>query len=109
MTRGREVTFFPSSLLLRRYCPNCKTDTSEVIGAGESARLTKKKASMASKRSSNGRNWGRGMAVAGLSEHCTIVPPNHFGAIPGVPVGSMWLYRNQVKCGLASFLAHYSL
>jgi hypothetical protein len=79
-----------------RYCPSCKTDTSEVIGAGESMRLTKKKAKMVSKKNSGGRDWGNGMATVGLSSKCTLVPLNHFGPIPVVPVGSMWAYRNQV-------------
>ena len=44
-----------------RYCSECKTDTSEVIGAGEKMRLTKKKANMVSKRNEtgNGRDWGK--------------------------------------------------
>jgi E3 ubiquitin-protein ligase UHRF1 len=33
------------------------------------------------------------MACVGRSKICTIVPSNHFGAIPGVPVGTMWKYR----------------
>lgn len=28
---------------------------------------------------------------------CTIVPSNHFGPIPGVPVGSLWKFRVQVS------------
>ncbi len=39
----------------------------------------------------------QGMATAGRTKACTIVPPNHFGPIPGVPVGSLWRYRLQVS------------
>ncbi len=60
-------------------------------------RLTKKKAKMVSKKRSSERDWGKGMACAGLTKHCTIVPHNHFGTIPGIPVGSMWWYRKQVR------------
>ena len=33
-----------------------------------------------------------GMSTQGTKK-CTIVPPNHFGPIPGVPVGTSWLFR----------------
>ena len=38
----------------------------------------------------NGVLWG-------APKVCTIVPPNHFGSIPGVEVGSMWKFRVQVS------------
>ena len=80
-----------------RYCPSCRTDPSEVIRAGEGMRLTKKKAKMVSKIGTCSRDWGKGMATVGCSKRCTIVPSNHFGPIPGVPVGTMWKYRFQVS------------
>jgi E3 ubiquitin-protein ligase UHRF1 len=79
------------------YCPDCKTDAGEVIQAGEKMRLTKKKANMQSKKSSCQRDWGKGMACVGRTKQCTIVPSNHFGPIPGVPVGTMWKFRVQVS------------
>ena len=42
-----------------RYCPECKTDTNEVILAGEKMRITKKKANMVSRKSGSGRDWGK--------------------------------------------------
>ncbi|KAG1659086.1 E3 ubiquitin-protein ligase UHRF1 [Nymphon striatum] len=42
------------------------------------------------------RDWGRGMATAGRTKRCTIVPENHFGPIPGIEVGSCWKFRMQV-------------
>ena len=61
-------------------------------------RLTKKKGKMVSnKKGGCKRDWGAGMACAGLSKRCTIVPENHFGPIPGVPVGSLWKKRLQVS------------
>ena len=36
------------------------------------------------------------MACVGRTKVCSIVPPNHFGPIPGVPVGSAWKFRVQV-------------
>ena len=38
----------------------------------------------------------QGMACVGRTKVCSIVPPNHFGPIPGVPVGSAWKFRVQV-------------
>jgi hypothetical protein len=51
--------FYLISLPMRRYCPACKTDSSEVIGAGEKMRLTKKKANMMSKKNTCERDWGK--------------------------------------------------
>ncbi|XP_019849105.1 PREDICTED: E3 ubiquitin-protein ligase UHRF1 [Amphimedon queenslandica] len=79
------------------YCSECKTDTSEVIGAGEKMRLTKKKANMISKKGNTTRDWGKGMACVGRTKVCTIVPSNHFGPIPGIPVGTLWKFRVQVS------------
>ncbi len=60
-------------------------------------RLSKKKANMMSKKGSCNRDWGKGMACVGRTKVCTIVPSNHFGPIPGVPVGSLWKFRVQVS------------
>ncbi|CAH6779450.1 E3 ubiquitin-protein ligase UHRF1 isoform X1 [Phodopus roborovskii] len=79
------------------YCPSCRTDSSEVVQAGEKLKQSKKKAKMASATSSSRRDWGKGMACVGRTKECTIVPANHFGPIPGVPVGTMWRFRVQVS------------
>lgn len=79
------------------YCPSCRTDSSEVVQAGEKLKQSKKKAKMASATSSSRRDWGKGMACVGRTRECTIVPANHFGPIPGVPVGTMWRFRVQVS------------
>ncbi|KAM3927809.1 E3 ubiquitin-protein ligase UHRF1 [Leptodactylus fuscus] len=79
------------------YCPDCRNDTSEVVLAGEKLKESKKKAKMASASSSSQRDWGKGMACVGRSRECTIVPSNHYGPIPGVPVGTMWKFRVQVS------------
>ncbi|XP_073438120.1 E3 ubiquitin-protein ligase UHRF1-like [Dendrobates tinctorius] len=79
------------------YCPDCRNDTSEVVLAGEKLKESKKKAKMASASSSSQRDWGKGMACVGRSRECTIVPSNHYGKIPGVPVGTMWKFRVQVS------------
>ncbi|XP_076009168.1 E3 ubiquitin-protein ligase UHRF1 [Genypterus blacodes] len=79
------------------YCPGCRNDASEVVLAGEKLKESKKKAKMASASSSSQRDWGKGMACVGRTKQCTIVPSNHHGPIPGVPVGSLWKYRVQVS------------
>ena len=60
-SNNNEMKPFYLSYFGDRYCSECKTDTSEVIGAGEKMRLTKKKANMVSKRNEtgNGRDWGK--------------------------------------------------
>ena len=42
-----------------RYCPSCKTDSSEVIAAGEKMRITKKKANIMFKKHECNRDWGK--------------------------------------------------
>lgn len=79
------------------YCPLCKNDGSAVIKAGEKLKESKKKSKMASANPKGNRDWGKGMACVGRTKVCTIVPPNHFGPIPGVPVGSCWKFRVQVR------------
>ncbi|XP_041430931.1 E3 ubiquitin-protein ligase UHRF1 isoform X2 [Xenopus laevis] len=79
------------------YCPDCRNDASEVVLAGEKLKESKKKARMASANSSSQRDWGKGMACVGRSRECTIVPSNHYGPIPGVPVGTLWKFRVQVS------------
>ncbi|XP_062967736.1 E3 ubiquitin-protein ligase UHRF1 [Cynocephalus volans] len=79
------------------YCPECRNDTSEVVLAGEKLKESKKKAKMASATSSSRRDWGKGMACVGRTKECTIVPSNHYGPIPGIPVGTMWRFRVQVS------------
>lgn len=37
------------------------------------------------------------MACVGRTKECTIVPSNHYGPIPGVPVGTTWKFRVQVR------------
>lgn len=39
------------------------------------------------------------MACVGRTKECTIVPSNHYGPIPGIPVGTMWRFRVQVPAG----------
>ncbi|XP_064476386.1 E3 ubiquitin-protein ligase UHRF1-like isoform X2 [Ornithodoros turicata] len=80
------------------FCPDCKNDDTEVVKAGERLKESKKKARMASSRSEGtSRDWGKGMACVGRTKECTLVPPNHFGAIPGVEVGTQWKFRVQVS------------
>lgn len=42
------------------------------------------------------------MACVGRTKECTIVPSNHYGPIPGVPVGTTWKFRVQVSWGYLS-------
>ncbi|XP_077201077.1 E3 ubiquitin-protein ligase UHRF2 isoform X1 [Paroedura picta] len=79
------------------YCPSCKNDSNEVVKAGEKLKQSKKKAKMPSACTDSQRDWGKGMACVGRTKECTIVPSNHYGPIPGVPVGTTWKFRVQVS------------
>ncbi|ESO96469.1 hypothetical protein LOTGIDRAFT_206317 [Lottia gigantea] len=79
------------------YCSDCKNDVTEVVRAGERLKQSKKKSKMASATSKSSRDWGKGMACVGRTTMCTIVPPNHFGPIPGIEVGMLWKFRVQVS------------
>lgn len=79
------------------YCPDCKNDENEIVKAGEKLKESKKKAKLQSKNPKSTRDWGKGMACVGRTRECTLVQPNHYGPIPGVEVGTSWLYRVQVS------------
>lgn len=79
-----------------RYCPSCKNDENEIVKAGENLKVSKKKTPEST--STSKRDWGKGMACVGRTKKCNIVPSNHFGPIPGVEVGTTWLFRVQVCC-----------
>ncbi|XP_017663615.1 PREDICTED: E3 ubiquitin-protein ligase UHRF2 isoform X3 [Lepidothrix coronata] len=83
--------------ILLGYCPSCKNDSNEVVKAGEKLKQSKKKAKMPSASTESQRDWGKGMACVGRTKECTIVPSNHYGPIPGVPVGTTWKFRVQVS------------
>uniref|UniRef100_A0A8C6SFK1 RING-type E3 ubiquitin transferase n=1 Tax=Neogobius melanostomus TaxID=47308 RepID=A0A8C6SFK1_9GOBI len=57
----------------------------------------KKRAKMPSANTESQRDWGKGMACVGRTKECTIVPPTHYGPVPGVPVGTTWKFRVQVS------------
>ncbi|XP_001945737.1 E3 ubiquitin-protein ligase UHRF1 isoform X1 [Acyrthosiphon pisum] len=77
------------------YCPSCKNDENEIVKAGEKLKVSKKKTPES--MSTSKRDWGKGMACVGRTKKCNIVPSNHFGPIPGVEVGTTWLFRVQVS------------
>ena len=77
------------------YCSDCKNDD-DIVKAGESLKESKKKSKMPSSNTDiKKRDWGKGMATVGCSKVCTKVSTNHFGAIPGIEVGTQWLFRMQ--------------
>ncbi|XP_043284364.1 E3 ubiquitin-protein ligase UHRF1-like [Venturia canescens] len=72
------------------YCAGCKRDENEIVEAGDK-KQTKK--TMQSSGKTKEKNWENGMTCLGREEECTIVPSNHRGAVPGVEVGTSWLFR----------------
>ncbi|XP_074029660.1 E3 ubiquitin-protein ligase UHRF1 [Leptinotarsa decemlineata] len=79
------------------YCPECKTDDSEIVKAGEKLKKSTKKAKMASNKGESSRDWGKGMACVGRTKECTLVSKDHYGPVPGVEVGTCWKFRLQVS------------
>lgn len=79
------------------FCPDCKHDPTEVVQPGEALKESRRKSKLPSMVGEGKRDWGRGMACVGRTRACTLVPPNHFGALPNVPVGSLWKFRVQVS------------
>ncbi|KAL6259769.1 hypothetical protein P5V15_009682 [Pogonomyrmex californicus] len=76
------------------YCPECKNDENEIVKAGDKLK-TKKKPIRDNKEYK--RNWGNGMACVKRQKVCYLVPENHCGPIPGVDVGTSWMFRMQVS------------
>eukprot|EP01117_Protostelium_nocturnum_P014066 TRINITY_DN5313_c0_g2_i4.p1 TRINITY_DN5313_c0_g2~~TRINITY_DN5313_c0_g2_i4.p1 ORF type:complete len:892 (-),score=275.71 TRINITY_DN5313_c0_g2_i4:9-2684(-) len=64
------------------YCPKCFKQ-----------KKVKKPAKKLAPSELTTKEWGKGMACAGRIEECSTVAINHFGKIPGVPVGSYFPYR----------------
>ncbi|XP_066159240.1 E3 ubiquitin-protein ligase UHRF1-like [Euwallacea fornicatus] len=75
------------------YCPSCKTDDSSIVKAGEKLKISKKRQNMPSNKTDSKRDWGRGMACAGLAKTNDKVSKSHVGSIPGVEVGFSWKFR----------------
>lgn len=63
------------------------------LQAGDKLKKTKKEPVRTSKK----QNWGGGMACVKRQKICYMVRENHCGQIPGVDVGTTWLFRIQVK------------
>lgn len=68
-------------------CPLCRNDGSHIVKAGEKLKESKANTKMVSTNSASSRDWGKDMTCVGRTKSCTIVFPNQFGPIPGLPVG----------------------
>ena len=54
-------------MILARFCPDCKNDTSDVVTAGEKLKLSKKKSKMMSNINKEcTRDWGKVQAISSL-------------------------------------------
>lgn len=88
------------------YCPDCKNDENEIVKAGEKLKESKKKAKLPCQNPKSSRDWGKGMACVGRTKECTIVPPNHYGQIPGVEViqsSGIRIWSTSTSCGRNSW------
>ncbi|KAI8924024.1 hypothetical protein BC831DRAFT_467668 [Entophlyctis helioformis] len=77
------------------FCASCRNDNSGIVMEGHKLDLSNTKKANAPSASQT-KKWGGGMANAGVEKKCELVPPHHYGPIPGVEVGQTWSYR--VKC-----------
>lgn len=83
------------------YCFACKNLDSNLIRAKEQKFLNKRKrcANITNRSicSDDEPSWGRGISCVGRSRVCELVPKDHFGPIPDVPVGTWWRFRFQAS------------
>jgi len=83
------------------YCALCRNDSTEIIQPGQRVGLTKKTSKMPSRiaeeTNKKSHDWGSGNQCVGRRKVCTIVPPHHFGPIPGIEVGMTWETRMQLS------------
>lgn len=77
------------------FCSEC--DDGSEAAAAEAARrkAEERRARMPSAKTT--KKWGGGVSCIGRSKECTVVSRNHFGKVPGVPVGKHWRYRIHVS------------
>ncbi|KAJ2824340.1 hypothetical protein IWW50_003376, partial [Coemansia erecta] len=68
------------------YCEFCKNDPNTVVAGEKKLNLAgTRRSKMPSAKQT--KQWGGGMACAGTTKTCDIVPKDHIGSIPGVHVG----------------------
>jgi hypothetical protein len=63
----------------------------------ESTQKKIEKATESIKVIENGRDWGKGLGTAAVSDKFCVVPKDHLGKIPGVPSGRLWASRVDVS------------
>ncbi|XP_074594037.1 E3 ubiquitin-protein ligase UHRF1-like [Brevipalpus obovatus] len=84
------------------YCYRCKNLDSSLIKAKEEEKFSRKRkrctiSSSRSLCSNDMPSWGRGISCVGRSRVCELVPKDHFGPIPNIPVGTWWRFRFQAS------------
>jgi glutaredoxin len=81
-------------ILHLRFCPDCvHVDKKLEQKVKESTKKKIDKASESIKVIENGRDWGKGLGTAAVSDKFCVVPKDHLGKIPGVPSGRLWASR----------------
>ncbi|KAJ3082475.1 E3 ubiquitin-protein ligase uhrf1 [Quaeritorhiza haematococci] len=77
------------------YCNKCRRNDKLVINEEDLDLSKTKKAKMPSATATN--KWAKGNQCNSVTKTKTFVDKSHRGAIPGVLVGTSWLYRTQVS------------
>lgn len=84
-----------------RYCPECKTDSSEIVKAGEKLKESKKKAKMASQQGSSSRDWGRVGNCVHSKQFSHVVPEVRLGPLQSLfamPVSAVGRTKTTSAC-----------
>jgi len=84
-----------------RFCPDCvHVDKKLEQKFKESTQKKIEKATESIKVIENGRDWGKGLGTAAVSDKFCVVPKDHLGKIPGVPSGRLWASRVDVSLSI---------
>lgn len=80
------------------YCHQCVNEDRKLIELKEQQTLSRKrKQKLRSANSESKFNWGHGISCIGRSVISDLVPKDHFGALPDIPVGTWWRFRFQAS------------
>ncbi|XP_059473771.1 E3 ubiquitin-protein ligase UHRF1-like [Neocloeon triangulifer] len=77
------------------FCKKCSNNDKKLEDKGLKAKKkkTEKAEESISKIKEGKKDWGRGLATAAVIDKFCVVPKDHFGKIPGVPSGRLWISR----------------
>ncbi|XP_059470778.1 E3 ubiquitin-protein ligase UHRF1-like [Neocloeon triangulifer] len=79
------------------FCNKCNHNDEELKDKGQKSKKKKtEKAEESISKIKGKKDWGRGLSTAAVIDKFCVVPKEHFGKIPGVPSGRLWISRLDV-------------